>query len=107
MRLYGRNFQDGWLVLVLSAATAVIACLNGVVGTAILSAGSVWVNCAFSAMWAAVLLAGCHYSIPKYLAVGVAASTLGAYFAHTAWQAAYLRWHLNRLKRQTDAAVAG
>jgi O-antigen/teichoic acid export membrane protein len=106
MRLYGRSFQEGWLVLVLSAATAVIACLNGVVGTAILSAGSVWVNCAFSAMWAAVLLAGCHYSVPTHLAAGLAASTLGAYVAHTAWQAAYLRWHLNRLKRQTYAALA-
>jgi hypothetical protein len=36
----------------------------------------------------------------------LAASTLGAYLAHTAWQAVYLRWHLNRLKRQTYAALA-
>jgi len=42
MRLYGRGFQQGWLVLILSAATAVISCINGIVGTAILSAGSVW-----------------------------------------------------------------
>ena len=37
MRMYGRGFQQGWLVLTLSAATAVIACVNGVVGTAILT----------------------------------------------------------------------
>lgn len=106
MSLYGHNFQEGWLVLVLSAATAVIACLNGVVGTAILSAGSVWVNAAFNAMWAAVLLAGCYWLIPTHLALGLAASTFGAYFAHTAWQAAYLRRHLKRLERQINAALS-
>jgi O-antigen/teichoic acid export membrane protein len=107
MGLYGRTFQEGWLVLVLSAATAVIACLNGVVGTAILSAGSVWVNCAFNAMWAAVLLAGCHWLIPDHRALGLAASTLGAYIAHTAWQAAYLRQHLKRLERRIHTVPTG
>ena len=98
MRLYGRGFQQGWLVLVLSAATAVISCINGVVGTAILSAGSVWVGFAFNGMWAAVLLAGCYRFIPTSLALGLAASMLGAYVAHTAWQAAYLHHFLCRLK---------
>ena len=96
MRLYGRGFQQGWLVLVLSAATAVISCTNGVVGTAILSAGSVWVGCAFNSMWAAVLLAGCYCFIPTSLALGLAGSMLGAYIAHTAWQAVYLRHRLSR-----------
>jgi O-antigen/teichoic acid export membrane protein len=97
MRLYGRGFQQGWLVLVLSAATAVISCTNGVVGTAILSAGSVWVGCAFNGMWAAALLAGCYCFIPTSLALGLAGSMLGAYIAHTAWQAVYLRHRLSRL----------
>jgi O-antigen/teichoic acid export membrane protein len=97
MRLYGRGFQQGWLLLVLSAATAVISCINGVVGTAILSAGSVWAGCAFNGMWAAVLLAGCYFSIPTSLALGLAGSMLGAYIAHTAWQAVYLRHRLSRL----------
>jgi O-antigen/teichoic acid export membrane protein len=107
MSLYGPGFQEGWPVLVLSAATAVIACLNGVVGTAILSAGSVWVNCAFNAMWAAVLLAGCHWLIPTHLALGLAASAFGAYVAHSAWQAAYLRQHLKRLRSRTTVALVG
>jgi O-antigen/teichoic acid export membrane protein len=98
MRLYGRGFQQGWLVLVLSAATAVISCINGVVGTAILSSGSVWVGFAFNGMWAAVLLAGCYRFIPTSLALGLAGSMLGAYIAHTAWQAAYLRHRLSRLE---------
>jgi O-antigen/teichoic acid export membrane protein len=97
MRLYGRGFQQGWLVLVLSAGTAVVACVNGVVGTAILSAGSVWVGCAFNGMWAAVLLAGCYCFIPTKLALGLAVSMLGAYIAHTVWQAAYLHHRLSRL----------
>jgi O-antigen/teichoic acid export membrane protein len=90
MRLYGHDFQQGWIVLVLSAATAVITCANGVVGAAIMSAGSVWVGLIFNAMWAAVLLVGCHYFIPTRLALGLAGSMLGAYVAHTAWQSAYL-----------------
>ncbi len=98
MRLYGRGFQQGWLVLVLSAATAVISCANGVVGTAILSAGSVWVGFAFNGMWAAVLLGGCYLFIPTNLALGLAGSMLGAYIAHTVWQAVYLRHRLSRLE---------
>lgn len=97
MRLYGRGFQQGWLVLVLSAATAVISCVNGVVGTAIMSAGSVWVGFAFNAMWASVFLASCYCFIPTRLALGLAGSMLGAYIAHTAWQAVYLRHRLSRL----------
>ena len=91
MRLYGRGFQQGWPVLVLSAATAVISCINGVVGTAILSSGSVWVGLAFNGMWALVLLAGCYRFVHTSLALGLAGSLLGAYIAHTAWQAAYLQ----------------
>ena len=95
MRLYGRGFQQGWLVLVLSAATAAISCINGVVGTAILSAGSAWAGFAFNGMWAAVLLAGCYRFIPAHLALGLAGSMLGAYIAHTAWQGVYLRHRLS------------
>jgi hypothetical protein len=83
-------------VLVLSAATAAISCINGVVGTATLSAGSVWAGFAFNGMWAAVLLAGCYWFIPTNLALGLAGSMLGAYIAHSAWQAAYLRHRLSR-----------
>lgn len=97
MQLYGRGFREGWLVLVLSAFTAVISCVNGVVGTAILSAGSVWVGFAFNAMWAAVLLAACSRFVPTYLALGLAGSMLAAYIAHTVWQAVYLRYRLLHL----------
>jgi O-antigen/teichoic acid export membrane protein len=96
MRLYGHGFGEGWLVLVLSAFTAVISCVNGVVGTAIFSAGSVWIGCAFNAMWAAVLLAACSHFVPTNLALGLAGSMLAAYIAHTMWQAAYLRYRLAR-----------
>ena len=83
-------------MLVFSAATAVISCINSVVGTAILSAGSVWIGFAFNAMWAMALLAGCYWFIPSNLALGLAGSMLAAYIAHTAWQAVYLRRRLAR-----------
>jgi O-antigen/teichoic acid export membrane protein len=103
MRLYGSTFQQGSLVLVLLSATSVISCLNGVIGTAIFSAGSAWARFAFSAMWAAVFIAGCHFLVPKSLAVGLAGSMLGAYIAHSAWQALYLRHRLSYLHPLTKA----
>jgi O-antigen/teichoic acid export membrane protein len=96
MRLYGHGFEQGWLVLVLSAATAAISCINGVVGTAILSAGSVWTGLFFNAMWAAVLLSCAYHYIPTHMALGLAGSMLGAYIAHTVWQTAYLRHRISR-----------
>jgi O-antigen/teichoic acid export membrane protein len=96
MRLYGSAFQQGSLVLVAMSATALISCVNGVIGIAIFSAGSVWVRFAFSAMWAAVFLAGCHYLIPTGHALGLAGAMLGAYAAHSVWQAVYLRHRLSR-----------
>ena len=99
MRLYGHGFQQGWLVLVLSAATAVISCINVVAGTAILSAGSVWVGFVFNGMWAAVLLAGCYRLIPTHLALGLAGSMLAAYLAHTAWLTLYLRYRMARSQK--------
>ena len=97
MHMYGTGFQNGWPVLALSALTATITCINNVVGTAILSAGSVWLGCAFNALWAAVLLALCCRLVPTHLALGLAASLLGAYVAHTGWQAVYLRNRLSRM----------
>lgn len=96
MRLYGRGFEQGSLVLIVSAAVAVIACINSVVGTAILSAGSMWVGLAFNGMWAAVLLTGCHRFIPSRLSLGLAGSLLAAYLAHTVSQAAYLKYRVSR-----------
>jgi hypothetical protein len=74
-------------------------CINGVVGTAIISAGSVWAGFAFNAMWATVFLAGCYFFIPTNLALGLTGSMLGAYIAHTVWQAAYLRRRLSSCVR--------
>lgn len=87
--------QPGSMVLALSAATAIICCANGVVGTAIISRGAVLAGFAFNGMWAVVFL-GCSYSlVPAELATGLAISMLGSYMAHTIWQSLYLR-HLLR-----------
>ena len=97
MRMYGHGFEQGTLVLALSAATAVIACANTVVGTAIVSAGAVWTGFAFNAMWASVLLLGSYIFVPRRLAMGLACSLLAAYVAHTIWQSLYLRRVLSAL----------
>lgn len=90
MRLYGAGFEHGWLVLVLSSVTAVITCINSVIGTAILSSGSVWAGFAFNLMWASVLLMLSVWLIPAHLALGFALSMLCSYLAHSVWQAFYL-----------------
>lgn len=100
MRSYGVGFREGWLVLVLSATTAVISCINSVVGTAILSSGSVWAGFAFNAMWAVVFISGCHILVPNHGSLGLATAMLGAYVGHTIWQGVYLRRRLYRLRRQ-------
>jgi O-antigen/teichoic acid export membrane protein len=95
MHLYGGGFQQGWLVLIVSAATAVITCVNGVIGTAILSAGSIWASFAINALWAAALLASCYYLIPTHLALGLAEAMLIAYLGLTVWQGIYARYALS------------
>jgi O-antigen/teichoic acid export membrane protein len=99
MRAYGPGFTQGWLVLVLSAVAAFISCVNGVVGTAILSSGSVWAGFAFNAMWAGVFIFGCYRLVASHGALGLVMAMLGAYVAHTVWQGVYLRRCLYRLRR--------
>jgi hypothetical protein len=71
MRLYRPGFQQGWLDLVLLAATAVISCVNAVMGIAIINGGSVWVGFSFSGMWAVVFFTTCYCLIPTNLALGL------------------------------------
>jgi len=102
MSSYGAGFAQGWVVLVLSAATAFISSVNGVVGTAILSGGSVWAGLAFNTMWAVVFLGACRALVSSHGAIGLAAAMFAAYIAHTAWQGIYLR-HRIRLLRSARA----
>lgn len=106
MRLYGSGYETGWPVLSVGAITAVICCVNAVVGTAILSAGSVWWGFAFNGLWSATFLGGCLLLAPSRLALGVSEAMLIAYLCHSVWQALYLRRHLAvRRRAAADAAV--
>jgi len=97
MRAYGPGFAQGWPVLTISATTAFVSCLNGAVGTAILSSGAAWAGFAFNAMWAGVFISGCHFLVVSHGAFGQATAMLAAYLAHTIWQVVYLRRCLFRL----------
>lgn len=90
IELYGSGFEGGRVVLVIAAATAVVSCINGVVGTAIFSSGSVWAGLLFNTLWAAALLGSAYYFIPLSPAIGLAAAMLLAYLCHTVWQGVYL-----------------
>jgi O-antigen/teichoic acid export membrane protein len=97
MRLYGRSFQSGAWVLVISAATGVISSVNAVVGTAILSSRSVWVGFTFNAMWATLFLVCSYFFIPTHRALGLASALLVAYVAHATWESIYLRRQLSHV----------
>ena len=90
MRLYGSSFEDGWLVLALSAGVAILVCLNGALGCAIISARSIWICCLFNGMWGVALVSCALSLVPKGLALGLATSFLLAYAAHAAWQGIYV-----------------
>jgi O-antigen/teichoic acid export membrane protein len=91
MRVYGSGFRQGSLVLVISAFTAAVACVTNVIGTAMMSAGSVWACFAFNTMWAVAFAIGCHWLVPAFHALGLAGAMLAAYLALTAWQLIYMR----------------
>ena len=96
MRLYGRGFQQGWLVLVLSAATAVLVASMALWEqpySAPDPSGPV-LRSTPCGLWCFLRFLLLH---SHDLALGLAGSMLGAYIAHTAWQAVYLRHRLARL----------
>jgi O-antigen/teichoic acid export membrane protein len=100
---YGEGFEQGWAVLALLAAAAVLVALNDVVGQAIASAGTMWWGCAFNALRAAALLAGTAVFVPRGGAFGLAVATLVSWGLHSCWQAGYAAAVVRA--RERDAAA--
>jgi O-antigen/teichoic acid export membrane protein len=81
LRVYGREFVGGRMVLVLLSGAAVLAATTAVVGQALTSAGRMWVGFVLNAIWGAVLI-GATFALRGRGAAGLAGAQLVAYFVH-------------------------
>lgn len=91
MRIYGLQFEPGYLALTLLSFSTILIALNNVVGQAIASKGQMWIGFLFNLMWAAVLLILSRFFVSNgYGATGLAAAYLISYLAHSIWQSTYV-----------------
>jgi O-antigen/teichoic acid export membrane protein len=78
MRLYGKNFVNGYPVLLgLSCAAGIIA-LVGPLGTALAAIGRNWIGLAINLIWAIVLIAVSYIAIPRGGAISYSYCYAGA-----------------------------
>lgn len=95
MKSYGNDFEEGQLVLVVLAFSAVFISINNVIGQAIASKGEMWIGFLFNSIWGITLLI-CSYIFLKlgYGANGLAYSFLISYLVHTLVQVTYANKYL-------------
>jgi len=79
MALFGESFRPAWLVLAVLALSAIPTVLNTQLGAALLSAGRAWERAAADALLAGAFLALAWWAVPRWGAVGLAATFAGAY----------------------------
>ncbi len=81
MAAYGASFASEWIVLVTSAAAALISAIASVAGLVIVCTGQMWWGFALNLLWAVVLVSLSESLAPRG-ALGIALATLGAYLIH-------------------------
>lgn len=98
MQNYGPGFKQGYLVLDTIALSGVLMCINNVIGMSIVAKGFLWFGFLLNLFWAAALIGFSYFFINKgYGALGIALSTLFAYFLHTIFQLIFIK--KNRINR--------
>jgi O-antigen/teichoic acid export membrane protein len=81
MSLFGEDFRPGWLVLAVLAYSAIPTVLNTQLGAALLSEGRAWERSAADVALAAFFLSLAWLAVPRWGALGLAASFSFAYSA--------------------------
>jgi O-antigen/teichoic acid export membrane protein len=97
MGVYGHDFSDAWLCLVIVALTGGIIVMASPFGDLIAASGRMWIGFAMNAGWAAAFLA-LLYLLKAGLpltAVSVAGARFAAYVLHAGWVAWYGRRQLS------------
>jgi O-antigen/teichoic acid export membrane protein len=93
---YGTGFEQGYMVLVYLAFSAVLVSINNVVGQIITSKGKMWTGLFFNVLWALAMVLFSWYFIMRGLgAEGLAIAYLLSYGLHSVWQIIYVKYFLN------------
>lgn len=90
MALFGRQFEGSAPIAALLMAAMFLNVVNGTVGTAMAGAGRMWAGFAMNLGWALLLTGSTAVLAPRFGGLGLAASYLVAYLAHTAWTMTYV-----------------
>ena len=99
MRVYGKAYTGGEIVLVIIALSTIFTSTSNVVGIAIASKAKMWYGLMFNTIWAILTILFCRLFLYFNLgAVGVAYSLLASYFCHFIYQIIYLK----KLVRDND-----
>ncbi len=94
MGVYGKEFIDGWPVLILVSVSAILMSLTSVISNTLASFGNMWFIFLFDLLWGIALISISYYLIPMYGALGFAISFAVAYLLHAFWQSLYLKYYL-------------
>lgn len=92
MLLYGKEFEIGKNVLRVTAISSLLISINGVIGSAIISKGKMWIGLIFNCVWSVILVLTCYLFISSgYKSMSLSLSVLVAYLVHTILQVLFLQ----------------
>jgi O-antigen/teichoic acid export membrane protein len=94
MRLYGRDFANGDVVLIGVVSTIMVMAIGSAAGPVIQAKGRLWLGFAQNASWGAMFVTLTFYTAPVWGAAGVAFSMGGSYVVLTIWSYLHLRSEL-------------
>lgn len=93
MSLFGQQFKDYYLTLIILSISTVFMAANNVIGQIIASKGKMWIGFLFNFLWGITLILSSYIFIYHYKlgALSLALAYLVSYLLHTFWQFAYLK----------------
>jgi len=95
MRIFGRDFESGWVILVIGAFGQLVNCATGSVGYLLLMSGNEKRLVRIQLVMAVVTVAGCLLLVPRFGVVGAALAAATANMASNAWTL----WEVKRVLR--------
>lgn len=84
MLQYGKDFSDGWPVLLVVLATASLLAIQTPVGNVIAASGRMWVGTFMNAGWGITVISAAWFLLPLG-ALGIALAFLLGYILHSIW----------------------
>lgn len=82
MKVYGSDFHDGWVVMILLLVAAILSALSNVFGQTIASSGRMWIGLTLNSLWATSFILMAWMLCPIHGAVGLASAYAASYAVH-------------------------